>query len=430
MKRTLMANLIAWKNKSERMPLILYGARQVGKTWLIKEFGANHFSDTLYINFEIDIALAKDFEANLDPGRLINLLEAYSGRAIVADTTLIVFDEIQACPRALTSLKYFRENVPEYRIIAAGSTLGVSVKNRSSSFPVGNVELLTLNPLDFEEFLEALGEDLLVTAIQEGFNTNRPLPEALHGKALDLYRIYLVVGGMPAAINAYLREKKVMDSSLVQQAILSAYTADMTKYALPTETSKIIACYDSIPAQLAKENRKFQYKVVKKGGSATLFGASIDWLSASSLVEKCERIEGAFMPLSAYRDLSAFKLYMSDVGLLTNKSGIPTSMMLSEHAGFTFLGAMVENYVAQTLRAKGYPLYYWESGGKAEVDFILQKGEILIPIEVKAGEHAKSRSLSVYRERYKPDLSIRLSTRQFGIQNGLKSLPLYAAFCL
>lgn len=430
MKRTLMASLIAWKNKSERMPLILYGARQVGKTWLIKEFGAKHFSDTLYINFEIDIALAKDFEAKLQPERLINLLEAYAGRTIVADTTLIVFDEIQACPRALTSLKYFRENAPEYRIIAAGSALGVSIKNRSSSFPAGNVELLTLNPLDFEEFLEALGEDILVTAIREGFDTNRPLPEALHGKALDLYRIYLVVGGMPAAINAYLREKKVMDSSLVQQAILSAYTADMTKYALPAETSKIIACYDSIPAQLAKENRKFQYKVVKKGGSATLFGASIDWLSASSLVEKCERIEGAFIPLSAYRDLSAFKLYMNDVGLLTNKSGIPTSMMLSEHAGFTFLGAMAENYVAQTLRAKGYPLYYWESGSQAEVDFILQKGEVLIPIEVKSGEHAKSRSLSVYRERYKPELSIRLSTRQFGLQNGLKSLPLYAVFCL
>ncbi len=412
------------------MPLILYGARQVGKTWLIKEFGAKHFSDTLYINFEIDTALAKDFEADLQPERLINLLEAYAGRTIVADTTLIVFDEIQACPRALTSLKYFRENAPEYRIIAAGSALGVSIKNRSSSFPAGNVELLTLNPLDFEEFLEALGEDILVTAIREGFDTNRPLPEALHGKALDLYRIYLVVGGMPAAINAYLREKKVMDSSLVQQAILSAYTADMTKYALPAETSKVIACYDSIPAQLAKENRKFQYKVVKKGGSATLFGASIDWLSASSLVEKCERIEGAFIPLSAYRDLSAFKLYMNDVGLLTNKSGIPTSMMLSEHAGFTFLGAMAENYVAQTLRAKGYPLYYWESGSQAEVDFILQKGEVLIPIEVKSGEHAKSRSLSVYRERYKPELSIRLSTRQFGLQNGLKSLPLYAVFCL
>lgn len=430
MKRTLMASLIAWKNKSERMPLILYGARQVGKTWLIKEFGAKHFSDTLYINFEIDTALAKDFEADLQPERLINLLEAYAGRTIVADTTLIVFDEIQACPRALTSLKYFRENAPEYRIIAAGSALGVSIKNRSSSFPAGNVELLTLNPLDFEEFLEALGEDILVTAIREGFDTNRPLPEALHGKALDLYRIYLVVGGMPAAINAYLRERKVMDSSLVQQAILSAYTADMTKYALPAETSKVIACYDSIPAQLAKENRKFQYKVVKKGGSATLFGASIDWLSASSLVEKCERIEGAFIPLSAYRDLSAFKLYMNDVGLLTNKSGIPTSMMLSEHAGFTFLGAMAENYVAQTLRAKGYPLYYWESGSQAEVDFILQKGEVLIPIEVKSGEHAKSRSLSVYRERYKPELSIRLSTRQFGLQNGLKSLPLYAVFCL
>lgn len=430
MKRTLMENLIAWGKKLDRMPLILYGARQVGKTWLIQEFGATQFDDILYINFEIDTALSRDFEGSLDPARIVNLLEAYAGRRIVADKTLIVFDEIQACGRALTSLKYFREGAPQYRIIAAGSTLGVSVKNRSYSFPVGNVEMLTLHPLDFEEFLEALGENLLISAIREGFETNVPLPESIHRKALDLYRSYLVVGGMPAAINAYLRERKVMDSSLIQQAILSAYTADMTKYATASETSKIIACYDSIPAQLAKENRKFQYKVVRKGGSSTIFGASIDWLAASSLVEKCERIEGGFMPPSAYRDLSAFKLYMSDVGLLANKSGIPTSIMLSEHAGFTFLGAMAENYVAQTLRAKGYPLYYWESGGRAEVDFILQKGESLIPIEVKAGEHAKSRSLSVYRERFKPELGIRLSTKHFGFQNGLKSLPLYAVFCL
>jgi hypothetical protein len=204
----------------------------------------------------------------------------------------------------------------------------------------------------------------------------------------------------------------------------------MTNYATASETAKIIACYDSIPAQLAKENRKFQYKVVRKGGSSTIFGASIDWLAASSLVEKCERIEGGFMPPSAYRDLSAFKLYMSDVGLLANKSGIPTSIMLSEHAGFTFLGAMVENYVAQSLRSKGYPLYYWESGGQAEVDFILLRGEALIPVEVKSGEHTKSRSLSVYRDRFKPEMSIRLSTRHFGFESGIKSVPLYAAFCL
>jgi hypothetical protein len=288
----------------------------------------------------------------------------------------------------------------------------------------------TLYPLDFEEFLKALGEDLLIAAIQEGFDRNNPLPESLHGKALDLYRSYLVVGGMPAAINAFLHERKIMESSLIQQTILSAYIADMTKYAIPSETSKIIACYDSIPAQLAKENRKFQYKVVKKGGSATLFGNSIDWLAASGLVEKCERVSVAFMPPSAYRDLSAFKLYMNDVGLLACKSGTPSSILLSKHAGFTFLGAMAENYVAQTLRAKGYSLYYWESGGQAEVDFILQKGQSLIPVEVKAGEQTKSRSLSVYRERFKPELSIRLSARHFGFQDGLKSLPLYAAFCL
>jgi len=430
MKRTLMEALVAWANKPERMPLVLYGARQVGKTWLIREFGETCFNDTIYVNFEVDAALSRDFEGNLDPARLINILEAYSGKRIVADKTLIVFDEVQACGRALTSLKYFREAAPQYRVIAAGSTLGISIKSGPLSFPVGNVEIATLHPLDFEEFLEALGEDPLLAAIREGFDADLPLPESIHAKALDLYRTYMVVGGMPAAINAYLRERRVLDSSLIQRDILSAYTADMTKYATAPEAAKIIACYDSVPAQLAKENRKFQYKVVRKGGSATMFGASIDWLAASSIVAKCDKIEGGFMPPAAHRDLSAFKLYMGDVGLLANKAGVPAQLMLSAHGGFTFLGAMAENYVAQSLSAKGYPLYYWESGGRAEVDFILPKGEALIPVEVKAGEHAKSRSLSVYRERFKPELSVRLSARHFGFESGIKSVPLYAAFCL
>jgi len=430
MRRTMMERLAEWKARPNRMPLLLFGARQVGKTWLLEEFGKTYFEDTFYINFEVDAALSQDFEGSLEPGRLINLLETYFGRRIVPGTTLIIFDEVQACGRALTSLKYFRERAPQYNIIAAGSTLGVSVKSTPLSFPVGNIELLTLHPLDFEEYLEALGENLLAAAIRESFGKNSPLPDSLHLKAMDAYRSYLVVGGMPGVINAYLRERKMIAAAQVQQNILSAYIADMTKYASPAETAKIMACFDSIPAQLAKENRKFQYKVVRKGGSATMFGASIDWLGAAGIVTKCDRIEGGFIPPAAYRDLSAFKIYMGDVGLLTAKSGIPAHMLLSEHAGVTFSGAVAENYVAQSLQSKGYPLFYWESGGKAEVDFIVPQGETLVPIEVKSGDHTRSRSLSVYRERFKPELSIRLSTKRFGFEDGIKSVPLYATFCI
>lgn len=430
MQRTMMERLVAWKNSAGRMPLVLSGARQVGKTWLLGQFGAQHYSTTVYLNFEANSALSRDFEGNLDPGRIISLLEAYTSKRIFPDSTLIVFDEVQACPRALTSLKYFRENAPQYHIVAAGSTLGIAVKDKTVSFPVGNVEQLTLHPFDFMEFLLALNEGQLIAAIMESYEKSIPLPESLHAKALEHYRMYLVTGGMPGVLKAYFQDRSVLAVAEVQTNLLSSYIADMTKYASPSDTAKIIACFDSIPSQLAKENRKFQYKVVRKGGSATLFGASLDWLAAAGIVAKCERVESGTLPLAAYRDLSAFKLFMGDVGLLVAKSGIPVQMLLSEHAGVTFSGAIAENYVAQALQAKGYPLFYWESEGKAEVDFLLQKSGRIVPIEVKSGEHVKSRSLSVYKDRYKPEFCIRLSQKRFGIENGIKSVPLYAAFCL
>jgi len=235
---------------------------------------------------------------------------------------------------------------------------------------------------------------------------------------------------MPGAVWAYLKERHMLDAVSVQNLILSSYVADMSKYASPAETTRIMACFDSIPAQLAKENRKFQYKIVRKGGSATLFGSSIDWLTAAGVVLKCARIEQPFMPLAAHLDLSAFKLYMADTGLLVLKSGIPASMMLTGWENNTFSGAIAENYTAVSLKAKGYPLYYWESGGTAEIDFILQRGEEVIPVEVKTGIHTKSRSLAVYRERYAPAHAVRISQKNFGLENGIKSVPLYAVFCM
>ena len=430
MQRKLMEKLVAWKNRPGRMPLVVYGARQVGKTYLLNRFGKEQFEDVVYVNFETDDSLALAFSGNIDPARLLNTLEVYFRTQIIPGKTLIILDEIQACDRALTSLKYFCEKAPKYDVVAAGSLLGVSVNRERYSFPVGKVELLTLYPLEFEEFLLALGEERLIAAIRESVETDSPMPELLHGRALEHYRTFLVVGGMPGVVNAYLRERRIMDARSTQSLILNSYVADMSKYATPAETTRIMVCFDSIPAQMAKENRKFQYKVVRKGGSATLFGASIDWLAAAGIVVKCDKIEQGFMPPEAYRDISAFKLYMSDAGLLTAKSGVIPMTLLSEREENTFAGAIAENFIAQNLQALGYRLYYWASNGQAEVDFLIQRGDELIPVEVKSGHHTRSRSLSVYRQKYKPAYSIRLSTKQSGFENGIKSVPLYAVFCL
>ena len=430
MERLLMQKLLEWKNRSSRLPLLMYGARQVGKTYLLQEFGARYFRDTMLVNFEVDTALAREFSGDIEPNRLINTLEVYFNRKIDPDATLIVLDEIQASERALTSLKYFAERAPHYHIVAAGSLLGVSMHRSHYSFPVGKVEMLTLYPMDFEEFLLALNQTALVPAIRDGFSNNAPLPEALHEKALELYKTYLVVGGMPAAVKAYSEQHRVLDAASVQQLIVSSYVADMVKYATPAETAKVMACFDSIPAQLAKDNHKFMYKVVKKGGSATLFGSSIDWLTAAGMVLKCTKVNQPQLPLSAYIEPGSFKLYLVDTGLLVLKSGLPANLVLSGWENSTFLGAIAENYAAQCLAAKGYPLFYWESNGTAEVDFLLQQADMVIPVEIKASDHTRSRSLALYRERYKPSYAIRVSQKNFGLEQGLRSVPLYALFCL
>ena len=341
----------------------------------------------------------------------------------------MILDEIQSCERALTSLKYFCEETPEYHIVAAGSLLGVAINRQRYSFPVGKVETITLYPLDFEEFLWARGKEFLCEEIHGAYGVMEPLPEALHQEAIELYREYLLIGGMPACLNAFLSSGSFLDVPLVQNEILDNYIADMAKYASNTDSVKIRACYNSIPAQLAKDNKKFQYKVVQKGGSAALFGASIEWLNLAGVVLKCQRISQAYEPIAVYADLSAFKLYMGDVGLLTMKSGISQQTVLSGE-GNTFMGAVTENYVAQQLVAKGYDLYYWESGSTAELDFVLQKDNQIIGIEVKKGEHVRSRSLGVFASSYKSAYAVRLSIKNFGEKDGLKAVPLYAAFCV
>lgn len=294
---------------------------------------------------------------------------------------------------------------------------------------MGKVETLALHPFDFEEYLWARAKHLLCDEIKNSFEHMTPLPEALHQEATELFREYLIVGGMPACINAFLKHGSFLDVPLVQNEILDNYIADMAKYASNTDSVKIRACYNSIPAQLAKDNRKFQYKIVQKGGSSTIFGASIEWLNLAGIVLKCQRISQAIEPITVYVDLSAFKLYMGDVGLLVMKSGISQQTILSGE-GNTFMGAVTENYVAQQLAAKDYNLYYWESSSIAELDFVLQKRNQIIGVEVKKGKHVKSRSLSVFVNAYKPAYAIRLSLKNFGEKDGLKSVPLYAAFCV
>lgn len=430
MKRKIEAQLLAWKKKqSDRMPLIVNGARQVGKTYILREFGREQFKNVVYVNLETNLAVASFFNDNIAPERLLRYLEASTGERIIPGETLIIFDEIQSCERALTSLKYFCEETPEFHVTAAGSLLGVAINRQHYSFPVGKVETITLHPLDFEEYLWARKKEPLCREIHTAFEKMEPLPEALHQEAIELYREYLIIGGMPACINAFLASGSFLDVPLVQNEILDNYIADMAKYASNTDSVKIRACYNSIPAQLAKDNKKFQYKVVQKGGSATLFGASIEWLGLAGVVLKCQRISHATEPIAVYADLSAFKLYMGDVGLLTMKSGISRQTVLSGE-GNTFMGAVTENYVAQQFAAKGYSLYYWESSSTAELDFVLQKGADIIGVEVKKGEHIRSRSLSVFVSTYKPAYSIRLSLKNFGEVDGLKSVPLYAVFCV
>ncbi|MEG1822946.1 MAG: ATP-binding protein [Clostridiales bacterium] len=429
MKRKITEKLLAWKNNTkDRKPLVLNGARQVGKTYILREFGEKYYKNVVYINLESNISVASFFAENIAPERIIQYLEATVNEKIIPGETLIVFDEIQSCERALTSLKYFCEETPEYHIAAAGSLLGVAINRKNYSFPVGKVETLTLYPLDFEEFLWARNQDILCEEIKKSYESLTEMVKSLHQQATDLYREYLIIGGMPGCINRFLQTGKLLDVPLVQNEILDNYIADMAKYANISDSVKIRTCYNSIPAQLGKENKKFQYKVVQKGGSSTIFGASIEWLTLAGVVLKCSKIEQAVEPISVYEDLSSFKLYMGDVGLLTMKSGISQQTVLSG-AGNVFMGALTENYVAQQLIAKGYKLHYWTSKYTAELDFILQKEDKIIGIEVKKGEHTKSKSLNEFIKIYSPDEAIRLSLKNFGKSQNIISIPLYAAFC-
>ena len=430
MKRKITQQLVEWKNSSARKPLILNGARQVGKTFILREFGRENYKNTVYVNLESNGTVASMFNDDISPSKLIKYLEAETGERILPNETLIILDEIQSCERAVTSLKYFREEAPVYHIAAAGSLLGVAINRNQTSFPVGKVNVIRLYPLDFEEFLTATGNDLLIDEITECYTQMSPINEGLHQKALDLYHDYLIIGGMPEAVKAFIETNSYIDASLVQSSIIDSYTADMAKYASNSEAVKIRACYNSIPAQLAKDNKKFQYKVVQKGGSSSIFGASLEWLKQAGVILECQRVDQGTMPLPVYADQTSFKIYMSDVGLLVNKSQMSVNTIITGESNI-FMGAVTENYIAQQLAATTYPLYYWTvANSQAELDFVLQKNDKIYAIEVKKGEHVRSRSISVFKQKYSPDYAIRFSQKNFGKTEEVISIPLYAAFLL
>ncbi len=431
MYRKVMQFLIDWKSSPHRKPLILQGARQVGKTYSILEFGRNHYDNVAYFNFETNPKLNATFDENISPDYLIPILSHISGQTIVREKTLIVFDEVQLCERALTSLKYFCESAPDYHIIVAGSLLGVAVNRAQFSFPVGKVDIKTLYPMDVEEFMIACGEEALVAQIRECFATDTPMPSALHDAAMQRYRQYLVVGGMPECVMQYVNTKDYILVRHTQDTILASYLNDMSKYNNLNEIKKTRLAYDNITVQLSKRNTRFQYKLVKKGARASEFENAIEWLCLSGIVSQVYRAEQIKKPLENYRDIDSFKIYISDLGLLCAKKDLSANDILYMVEELNdFKGGMTENYVHVQLTINGYHTYYWESDRGAEVDFVIQRDGKIIPIEVKSADNTKAKSLKVYMDTYKPEYAIKLSTKNFGFEDGKKTVPLYAAFCI
>lgn len=431
MYRKIMGFLEEWQKSAYRKPLILQGARQVGKTYSVLEFGRTHYENVAYFNFETNPKLADTFAENISPEYLIPILSHIAGQTIVREKTLIVFDEVQLCERALTSLKYFCEDAPEYHIIVAGSLLGVAVNRSKFSFPVGKVDMKTLYPMDMEEFMLALGEEALVEQIKTCFQTDTPLPSALHDAALQLYRQYLIVGGMPECVMQYAHTKDYLLIRHLQDTILASYLNDMSKYNNLNEIKKTRLAYDNITVQLSKPNTRFQYKLVKKGARASEFENAIEWLILSGIVSQVYKVEQIKKPLENYRDIDAFKIYVSDLGLLCAKKDLsaPDVLYITEELN-DFKGGMAENYVQVQLMSNGYRTYYWETDRGAEVDFIIQRDGKLIPIEVKSADNTRAKSLKMYMDRYQPAYAIKLSTKNFGFEDGKKIVPLYAAFCI
>lgn len=425
MERTLIYKLMEWKNKSSRKPLILKGVRQCGKTYLLKEFGKRYYEDTAYFNFEETEALKAVFEKDYDTKRIVFELGLHCGKTIQPGTTLLFFDEIQECGRAITAMKYFCENAPEYHIVCAGSLLGIALQ-KQLSFPVGKVDFLTLYPMSFIEYLRA-GEEEAVADYIEQYKKGDALPAVVSEKLELLLKQYYVTGGMPEVVETWFRTKSIEQVENVQQAIINSYELDFAKHAPAKDFPKLSAIWRSIPEQLAKENTKFIFSHVKKGWRSKDLEDALEWLIGAGLVYKVCKIEKPYIPLSSYADDTAFKLYMSDVGILRKLSKLPYEVVLDATPHYReFKGSMTENYVLfELIQSVDDTAYYWSSGNTAEVDFIIQSGAEIVPIEVKSEKNVKARSLAEYRKKYEPRYAVKTSMKNEIGGEEVLNIPLY-----
>ncbi len=429
-RRKFEEKLRNWQENNINTPLLVIGARQVGKTFIINQFLKEKYNAYIYINFDEDKNYVSFFEKDYNPERIIKDIEAYRNEKIDIENTVFFFDEVQKSEKFIASLKYFAESEKAYKIICAGSLLGVKINRFSESFPVGKVYFEYLYPMDFEEFLWAIDENELNEKITSSFEKNSALIEPLHKKALELYYHYLCVGGMPQAILEYNNKNRdlLLFDRAVHRNIISAYLADMGKYAETNQVVKTMEIYNSIPRQLAKENKKFIYKNVSDRAKSQNYSSSIAWLLDAGLLLKCVKVNKVAKPLKFYEEESYFKLYLSDVGLLCNLSEFSFRDILSK-SGTEFRGILAENYVAQTLHSQNQKLFYLTETRYFEIDFLIMLDDEIIPIEVKADDNIRSRSLNTYIEKYKPNYAIRLSTKNFG-RKKIRSIPLYAVHLL
>lgn len=423
--RTAMEQLYKWKQKKNKKPLIIRGARQVGKTWLMKNFGENAYKQTVYVSFDNNQQMKDLFESDMEIERIIMGLELYAGRKISPEDTLLIFDEIQEVPKALTSLKYFNENAPEYQIICAGSLLGVAL-HQGTSFPVGKVEFLDLYPLSFSEFIRAMGKEQFVNLLNKG---DFGLANTFKQEYIDLLKYYYFVGGMPEVVANFSENLDFNEAREIQQRILAAYEQDFSKHAPNEAVPRIRMLWNSIPSQLTKENKKFIYGFIKEGARAKDYEMAMLWLTDCGLVHKIHRVSAPNLPLKAYEDLKAFKLFTLDVGLLSCMVRLNQTVLLNGNELFKeFKGALTEQFVLQQLKTlQGSGTYYWTNDrGSAEIDFVIDTGNYVVPIEVKAETNLKAKSLKMYFEKFNPKISIRTSMADYKKEEWLINLPLWA----
>lgn len=432
MYRIFEKKLINWKNSGMEKPLMVIGVRQIGKTYTIQKFIKENFEEYIYFNLEKEEYLREIFEKTIDSEKIMDEIELYIGKKIDISKTILFFDEVQVSEKFIVSLKYFCESKRPYKIICAGSLLGVKINRFNDSFPVGKIQMEHMYPMSFEEFLIALNKEMLLEKIKESYENMIPLPTFAHEEALLLYKRYLCVGGMPEAVKNFIsNESDILkyDSNILSN-IIDMYIADMNKYVKNSlETVKIEKVYKNIPVQLAKDKKTFKYNLIEANARKRMYEHPIEWLISSGMILNSNKIKKAEIPLKVYQDEEYFKLYLSDVGILVAMSEIRFNDLILDKT-FSFRGAITENYVAQEFTANDISLYYWTYGRNAEVDFIIYNNDGIIPVEVKSGDNVRSTNLKFYINENKPKYSIRLSTRNFGFENNIKSIPLYAAFCI